>query len=436
MKKGKKRITTDMQVKAIKLLEGQNKRKDTVGDGLYLLTNKSGKYWRYDYKYDGKIKTYSIGTYPAVLLVDAKLSLSEPKLLLKEGIDPNQAKKEARQVNKLKAREIEAQEIEEEEQAVIAATTLKVVGEEWFETACLKWATSHANKQHQRMNKHLYPQLGHIPISELKRQQIVDAMLLICETSSPDIGRRISQICRQILNYACNRGLIEYAPMGDLKGVLPPVVSNKLPCIAEPKRLSEYMQAIFSDEHGTYAVSMAMKIFPYMGVRCGEFRLAQWCEVDLVNAVWTIPASHRKLSKAKKESLENTHIIPLSNQAIELLIQLQRVTGHGKHIFPSVRGDSRSMSEATLNKRIAWLGFKGEMVAHSWRTVYSTYMNETNHNPDAIERHLAHEDKNKVRMAYNRADYMEQRTIMIQTFGDWLDGLRDGATVIPIKRKA
>jgi len=427
--KSKKRITTDAQVKALKLPDGKKSVKETIGDGLYVFMNKSGKYWRLDYRSTGKIKTYSLGTYPAVSLKDAKAALAEPKALLKQGIDPNQYKREKKQASKIATAAAKAQSID-------AGNTLQVIGNEWFENVRLGWANSHADKQLQRINKHLYPHLGHIPITELKRQQIVDVMLLIYETSSPDIGRRISQICRQILNYACNRGLIEYVPMGDLKGVLPPIVTKKLPCITDDKRLGEYLRAIHSDDSGTYVVSMAMKVFPYMGVRCGEFRMAQWSEIDFINATWTIPANHRKLRKAKKEDPENTHVVPLSRQAIELLIQLQRVTGQGKHTFPAVTGDSSSMSEATLNKRIASLGFKGEMVSHSWRSVYSTYMNSSNHNPDAVESHLAHAGKDKVRDAYNRHDYMDQRIVMIQTYADYLDAVRDGAKIIPIKRKA
>jgi len=409
-------ITTDAQARAIKLLDGQPKRKDRVGNGLYLLTNKSGKYWRYSYRYDGKTKDYSIGTYPAVSLKEAKLALAIPKALLKDGIDPNQRKKELREANKAAARKTE-------QQATDDSNTLGAVGEMWFETMRLGWANSHADKQLQRLNKHLYPKIGHIPIKSLDRQQIVDAMLLICETSSPDIGRRISQMCRQILNYACNRGLIEYVPMGDMKGILPPVVSKKLPCITDHKRLGEYLKAIYNDTSGTYTVSMAMKILPYFGARVGEFSMAEWCEIDFDTATWVIPSNHRKLKKQKKTD-DNCHTIPLSKQAIKLLRELQRVTGNGRHVFPSVKGDSSHMSNEAVNKRIAALGFKGEMVAHSWRSVFSTYMNSIDRNPDAIERHLAHVEKNQVRASYNRNDYIEQRIAMMQEYADWLDGLR------------
>jgi len=374
-------ISTDAQVKAAKLPEGKKSQKIGVSDGLYLLLNKSGKYWRYSYRYDGKRKDYSIGTYPVISLKHAKLSLAEVKKQLADGIDPNKAKQQMKQAC------LEANR-QQQVQAVSDANTFERVGREWFEVAQTAWADSHASKQQCRLKKHLYPAIGHIPVNELKRQQIADLLKLVAEVSSPDIARRIAQMCKSILNYACNSGLIEAVPMGDTNKLLPAPISKKMPVITDSKRLGEFLRAIQVFQ-GSYVVAQALKLLPYLAVRAGEFRMAEWREFDLDEAVWTIPANHRKLKKAAKDNPENIHVVPLSTQAVLLLKEIRQLTGRGKHVFPSVRGDMRPMSDAAINTAIAAIGFKGEMVGHGWRSVFSTTLNEQNFNPDAIERQLA-----------------------------------------------
>jgi len=416
-------IKTDAQVKAVKLMDGQTRRTDAVADGLYLFTNKSGKYWRWSYRYNGKHKEFSIGTYPAISLKDAKTALAAPKALLKVGIDPNQDKKDRRQAKRQADQQKKAQVIED-------SNTLEAVGREWFATIESGWADSHAIKQANRLKNHLYPAIGHIPVKQLTRQQITDALKQI---QSPDIAKRVGQMCRAMLDYALNTGLIEAVPLGSLKNVLPAVVSTHMPVITDNQQLGAFLRACDAFQ-GTYTVLMALKLLPYLAVRGGEFRQAEWCEFNFDDAVWTIPASHRKLKLAKKRDPANTHIVPLPKQSIELLWQLQQVTGRGKHVFPSARGDARSMSDAAINTAYAAVGFKGQMVAHSWRSVFSTAMNAAGFNPDAIERQLAHGERNAVRAAYNRNDYLDERATMLQQHADWLDGLRTGASVINIGR--
>ncbi len=421
--------TNPMTLNALQVPDGQKYLRHPVGGGLYLFIRAGSKSWRWDFRLNGKRDTVSLGTFPLASFKKAKILLADAKALQKRGINPRADKKRIKNENLAIDKALKAQEF-------TASRTLEMIGNAWFETARLGWADSHANKQMQRLNKHLYPKLGHVPITDLTRKQVVDAMLLICETSSPDIGKRVAQMCRQILNNACDKGLIDAVPMGTLNKVLPKVNSKKLPCIEARARLSEYIRAIHNDESGTYVVIMAMKMFSYLGVRCGEFRQARWDEISFSTSTWTIPANHRKLKKTKKEDINNSHLVPLSNQVLKLLKELQAITGQGRHIFPSVRGDSRPMSEAAINTRIAALGFRGEMVSHSWRTVFSTYMNGKGRNRDAIEKQLAHVGRDKVRAAYNRQEYQSDRVSMMQEYADYLDGLRDGADVIPINRIA
>ena len=423
-------ITSDMQAKMTKLPEGKSKAKLSAGAGLYLLINKSGKYWRYEYKYDGKRKEASVGIYAPnrekhVSLKVAKSRVQEIKNLLSEGVDPNQRKREVMQEN-IAASEQKRQLAEaEKEESIADENTFEVVGRMWFELRKSEWVDSHAKRQLGRLDRHLFPVLGNIPVTQLTKVQVADALLLISNAGSHDIAHRMAQITRSILNYACNRGLIDAVPMGDMRGVLPTPVQTKMPAITAPEEIGELMRAIYAYK-GTFVVCRALRLLPLLAARSGEFRLAEWHEFDFENALWTIPAVHRKLKKKLKEDPGNVHLVPLSQQALVILKELHQLTGGGKHLFPSVRGGTRTMSENTINTAFAIMGLKGQMVGHGVRSMFSTVMNEQGFNPDAIERQLAHVERNQVRAAYNEAEYLSERVKMMQHWADYLDGLRDG----------
>jgi len=437
---------TDMTIRKAKLPEGKKQMKMADGGGLYLLINKSGKYWRYDFKINEKRKTLAIGTYPDIPLAGkadkanhdehghplyikgARDLRDEAKALVKMGIDPVLKRKAEIAANKEK-------QVVEKKQQVADASTFEVVGRQWFNTHKSEWVESHAKRQIGRLERHLFPSIGDIPLAQLTKAQVANALKQIAERGTHDIAHRMAQITRSILNYACDSGLIDAVPMGDMKSVLPAPVSTKMPAIVEPKRIGEMMRAIHNYS-GTFVVCQALKLLPLLAVRSGEFRAAEWSEFNLDDALWTIPASHRKLRKALKENSDNVHLVPLSRQAVAILKELHQLTGKGRHVFPSARGDARPMSENAINVAIHAMGFKGEMVGHGVRTMFSSSLNEQGFNPDAIERQLAHAEKNAVRAAYNRSEYMEERKKMMQHWADYLDGLRTGADVIPINRRA
>ena len=317
-------ITTDMQVKAAQLPEGKKKVKLSAGSGLYLLINPSGKYWKYAYTYGGKRKEASLGAYPNISLKAAKLKLQGIKLLLSDGVDPNQHKKELRQANVAAATQMQEKIIDD-------GNTFEVIAYQWLEIRSAEWVDSHYQKQVGRLQRHVFPAIGSVPVSQLKREQIANTLISISKSGSHDIARRMTQVTRNILNYACNRGLIEAVPMGDMKAVLPVPVSTKMPAITDIKRIGVLLRAIQGYE-GSFVVCQALKLLPLLAVRAGEFRTAEWTELDLEAAVWTIPAAHRKLPKLAKEDPKNVHLVPLSKQAVVLLKELQEVTGSGRHI--------------------------------------------------------------------------------------------------------
>jgi len=396
----KKSISTDLQAKAVKLPDGKSKAKFTVGDGLYLLVNKSGKYWKYAYRFDGKRKEASLGVYPKVGLKKAKNKLMEVKVQLTKGIDPN-AKSAV---------------------APVHSYSFENIARQWHDTHVNRWSEKHASTILRRFEIHVFPSIGKVAITELTKAQVSDILITIGNHGTLEIAKRIGQIIRQVLEYACDRGLIELVPMGNIKNILPKRKATPMPAIIDRDRIGLLLRSIQSYSGG-YVVQSALELLPLLAVRSGEFRNAKWSEFDLDNALWTIPAKHRKLIKEQKSDPNNTHRVPLSTQAVAKLRHLHELTGIGNHVFPSIRGDSRPMSDGTINTAIRALGFD-DMVSHGWRTVFSSFLNEAGFNPDAIERQLSHVLKDKVRAAYNRSDYFELRVEMMQFWANLLDDLQ------------
>lgn len=397
------------------------------GHGLYLLVNKSGKYWRYDYKINGKRKTLSIGTYPAIPLAGklkkdseykkgARDLLIDAKAMIKAGVDPSLKKQADRQASIAKEKAIKTSQASDE-------NTFKVIANRWYKTKRNAWTDKHASTITGRLNRHIFPHIGDIPVDQINKAQVAELVTTMTAFGTIETAHRVSQIVRQVFQYACDLGLIELVPMGDMKNIIPAQKSKPMPAITDPKRLTELLKAM-DGYNGDFVTCQALKLNALLAVRSGEFRMARWPEFDLDKAVWTIPALHRKLSKADKQDVTNIHIVPLSKQAVNLLKELHQLTGNGNHVFPSVRGDSRPMSENTINAALTTLGFKGEMVGHGWRSVFSTTLNQDGFNPDAIEKQLAHKIEDKIRAAYNRSEYMKERIKMMQHWADYLDKLR------------
>lgn len=428
---------TDQEVKSAKIPKGKSLKKLFDGGGLYLLVLKSGKYWRLDYRMSGKRKTLAMGSYPATPLagnVDAlgvyqkgaRDLRNEAKRLIKQGIDPSQKKQQD------KREHIAAQALLKAEQA-IEANTFEVIAREWHSLHLARWSPKHAQTIIRRFELHVFPVIGDIPVAKLTKSHVADLLTSIVKHDTLEIAKRIGQITRQVLEYASDKGVIDAIPMGNTKNLLPSRKARHWPAITEPKRIGEFMRSIY-DYQGTFVVCQALKVLPLLAARSGEFRYSQWPEFDFEAALWTIPAIHRKLPKEEKEDPANVHLVPLSKQAIQILKDLKQLTGDAKYVFPSQRSNDKPMSDDAINDAIDTMGYKGEMVGHGVRTMFSSSMNEQGFNPDAIERQLAHKEKNAIRAAYNRAEYLPERTRMMQHWADYLDGLRQGAGVVPLHR--
>ena len=417
-------ITNVMQLKALQVPDGQKQFRQPVGDGLYLLVRPTSKSWRWDFRLAGKRDTVSFGSFPSITLKQAQSLLADAKALQKKGINPRVEQQSIKAENIAKAEAAKAQQVED-------ANTFKAVTILWLNKNESEWAESHYQKQVSRLNQHIIPAIGDKPVSQIIRQDVTSFLLALSSTGKYETAKRCGQIVKCVFDYALNAGLVDGIPIGNLSKVLPKPIPVKMPAITNPKEIGELLRAI-EGYQGNITTCVALKILPYLAVRGGEFRRAEWTEFNLDESLWTIPASHRKLKRALQQDASNTHIVPLCKQAVALLIELKQYS-YGKYLFPSIRSAARPMSENTINAALSALGYKGRMVGHGWRSAFSTLMNQQGFNSDAIEAQLAHTIMG-VRGKYNRGDYLDERKKLIQAWADYLDALRDGAKVIPIGR--
>jgi len=373
--------------------------------GLYLLVKPSGsRWWRLDYRRPGtrKRNTLSLGTFPDVSLKQARTRRDEARRLLADGIDPS---------NKRKA------------EAMADVESFEAVAREWFAKFSPDWASSHASKLLRRLEKDVFPWLGSRPIRQISAPELLTVARRIEARGALDTARRVLLNSGQVFRYAVATGRAERDPSGDLKGALPPPKEKHYATITEPRAVGALLRAI-EGYQGHYVTRAALKLSPLTFVRPGELRRAEWAEFDLEKAEWRIPAEKMK-SRAP-------HIIPLSTQALDVLRDLKPLTGSGRYVFPGLRGRDRAMSENTVNAALRRLGYrKDEMTGHGFRSMASTTLNEQGWNRDAIERQLAHGERDATRAAYNYAQHLAERRKMMQAWADYLDGLRQGADVVP-----
>ncbi len=380
--------------------------------GLYLFIRPNGsKSWRLKYRFLGKEKTLSIGLYPDVGLAQARAARERARKQLAENADPGYAK----QLSKRSAKEA-------------AENSFEAIAREWFTKFSTKWSDSHAKRILRRLEKDVFPWIGKRPIAEIAAQELLTLLRRMENRGAIETAHRANQNCGQIFRYAIATGRAERDPSADLKGAIPPPKKKHHASIIKPSQIGELLRAI-DGYHGHFVTKCALRLAPLVFVRPGELRHAEWSEIDLDKAEWRIPA--------EKMKMRVMHIVPLSKQAIEVLYELQALTGDGKYVFPSVRSAKRPMSENTVLGALRRLGYTStEMTGHGFRSMASTLLNEQGWNPDAIERQLAHGERNTVRAAYNYAEYLPERKKMMQEWADYLEGLAADVKILPFKINA
>ena len=390
-------------------------RKLTDERGLYLLVTKVGKYWRLNYRYEGKQRTLALGVYPdvplasrtvkddksvgAIQIKGARELRDEARQLLASGIDPGAVKQASKTVTE---------------------NSFEAITREWFAKFSPGWVPHHADKIIKRFEREVFPWIGNRAIADITAPELLAMLRRIEDRNALDTAHRVHQNCGKVFRYAVATGRAQRDPSGDLRGAIPPAVERHHPTITEPKRVGELLRAI-AGYSGSYITRAALQLAPLVFVRPGELRKAEWSEFDMDKGEWRIPA-HKMKMKA-------VHIVPLSTQK-----ELHALTGTGRYVFPGARTDARHMSENTVNAGLRRLGYAvGDMTGHGFRSMASTLLNEQGWNRDAIERQLAHTERDDIRAAYNYAEHLPERRKMMQAWADYLDGLKVGADVVPIK---
>ena len=381
--------------------------------GLYLeVAPSGGKWWRLKYRFAGKEKRISLGVFPEVSLRDARDRRDDARRLLANDIDPSEHRKahKARRISSTK-------------------NTFEGIGREWFSKHQPTWAAGHAIKIIQRLERDIFPWIGGKPISAITPQQLLEVIRRIEGRGALETAHRALANCSQVFRYAVATGRAERDVSVDLRGALPPVKTRHFAAVTEPDAVGKLLRTMDGYE-GTLIVKSALRLAPLVFVRPGELRQAEWADIDLDKAEWRFTVS----------KTNTPHIVPLSRQAVEILEELEPLTGRGKYVLPSARsprGD-RPMSDNAILAAMRGMGIsKDVMSGHGFRAMARTMLEEVlEYRPELIEHQLAHQVRDPNGRAYNRTAHLPERKKMMQAWADYLDRVCSDASVTSIRPRA
>lgn len=393
------------------------------GGGLYLeIAPGGGKWWRYKYRFGGKEKRLSLGVYPETPLASRKRKETGEwiegarekreacRRLLAEGVDPAEARKVAKA-----------------SVADRAAGSFEAVAREWYAKYAPSWVPSHGERTLRRLERDAFPWIGARPVGEVTAPELLAVVRRIESRGALETAHRALANCGQVFRYAVATGRAERDPSRDLRGALPPVKGTHFAAVTDPARLGELLRVI-DGYSGSFTVRCALRLAPLVFVRPGELRAAEWADIDLDAAEWRYTAT----------KTGTPHIVPLARQAAEILRELQPLTGRGRFLFPSARTPRRPMSDNAILGALRRMGVgKDEMSGHGFRATARTILDEVlGVRPDYIEHQLAHAVRDPNGRAYNRTAHLPERRRMMQQWADYLDKLRAGAEIIPLRGTA
>lgn len=400
-------MLTDTAVRNAKPKEKPYKISDS--GGLYLLVKSAGKYWRMNYRFTGKQKTLSLGIYPTIPLTDARKQRDEARKHLAQGRDPSIAKA-----------------IDKQAKRHAAENTFKAIALEWHAKNTTIWAPKTAINVKRYLEKDIFPWLGDRPIKNINAPELLAVLRKIESRGAHEKANRCREYTGRVFRYAIATGRAERDPGGDLRGALTPVKVTHHASITDSKAIGALLRSI-NGFSGSYITKCALQLAPLVYVRPGELRHAEWEEIDFDKSEWRIPGHKMKMNEP--------HIIPLSRQALEILKSIYPLTSSGRYVFPSIRSAARPMSENTINGALRRMGYeKDEMTGHGFRSMASTLLHEHGWSHEAIERQLAHAERNKVSAAYNYAEHLTKRREMMDWWADHLDSLAAGAKVVNFQK--
>jgi len=400
---------TDTAIKAAKPKDKSYKLSDS--GGLYLeVAPSGGKWWRYKYRFEGKEKRISLGIYPDVSLAKVRELHKSARALLAEGTDPSADRKQEKATKKLNT-----------------ANSFELVAQEWAQSYFTYKTESHRKRTMRRLELYIFPWLGSKAISEITPPQILETVKRIENLNKLETAHRTLQATSQIFRHAVQTGRALRDPCVDLKGALPATVVKHMASFTEPQEIAELLRAI-DGFTGSFTVQTALRLSPLVFARPSELRTAKWADIDLEANEWRYRVSKTKID----------HLVPLSTQAAKLFADMKALSGHGEFVFQGGHDPKKPMSAAAINAALQRMGYdtQKDITAHGFRAMARTILHERlNIDPHVIEHQLAHKVPDALGAAYNRTKFIEQRVTMMQQWADYLDELKDGAKVIPIRVK-
>ncbi|HHQ4767821.1 tyrosine-type recombinase/integrase [Aeromonas veronii] len=393
---------SDTAARQAKFTGKQQKLSDEKG--LFLLITSSGKYWRLKFRFAGKEKVLALGVYPEVSLKEARAKREEARRQLADGIDPSLARKQSKVANRL-----------------ASENNFEVIAREWHQSQLARWSPGHAKRVIESLEVDAFPDPGLVPVAELTAPIMLDALRKIEARGATETAGRVLQRISSVMRYAIQTGRVSNNPAQDLKGALRATKQEHRPALPRAD-LPEFYRRLAAEPLNP-ATRLAIHLLMLTMTRPGEVRFARWDEFDLARAEWRIPAERMKMRVP--------HIVPLSRQALAVLEELRQISGHCELLFPSERKLTNPISENTLSYAMGRMGYKGIATPHGFRALASTILNEEGFDPDVIERQLAHAERNKVRAAYHRAEYLDDRRKLLQWLADFYES-QQGSNVRPV----
>lgn len=397
---------TDVKAKSARPREKPYKLSDA--DGMYLLVQPNGaKYWRLKYRHAGKEKVLALGVFPEVSLKAARERRANAKSTLSDRRDPGAERKSEKLLANLRA-----------------GNTFETVAREWWEAKCNGWSAAYRTAVMSRLEQDLFPKIGALPITEIEAPALLEVIRGIERRGALELSKKTLGAAGQVFRYAIATGRAKSDPSRDLRGALKTREVRHYARLSEAD-LPEFLKKLEAYD-GNLLTRLAIKMLMLTFVRTGELRGARWNEFDFTKREWRIPAERMKMGVQ--------HIVPLSTQAVAVLEQIRKLSGNRDHVFPNEHHPQKCMSENTILFGLYRMGYRGRATGHGFRATASTILNEQGWKPDAIERQLAHSEKDDVRAAYNHAEYLPERRRMMQHWADYLDAGKIGAKVVSIQR--
>ena len=389
----------DRQIKNAKPAETGKKTRLFDGGGLYLgVTPAGGKIFRLKYRIGSKEKTLTIGKYPAVSLSEARQATENARRLLASGQDPSEAKQQ-----------------EKRERQAAALNTFESIARRWHTDNLHRWKENHAARIISDFEKDVFPAIGEIQITEISVSDVKAVISAIIARGATVTAEKVRQWIGAVYQYAAMLEITDRNPAAVLRGHFEQAKTDHRPALPREELTEFYRRLILAEIEPQNRIALILNMLTFL--RSTELRGGQWNEIDFDAAMWTVPAQRMKHEKTAPKP---PHAVPLADWTLELLAELKEITGNTPFLFPSRTKTDGFISDATISRIIERMGYKGRVTPHGFRALASSILNEQGYNPDAIERQLAHVEEDRIRAAYNRADYMDERREMMQWYSDYL----------------